>query len=457
MSKSARVEIAALSDKGEGIAMADGLEIYIDNALPGEKGVVTYDKPFVQGSKRYGALSFDLTDPSPDRAVPFCPYFFKCGGCTLQHLKPQAALQLKQQALIEALSSCTTTLPEVKVTGFEHLPCRFKSTRAFLQTQKGVRCGFYQSRSHEVLDIAGCPLEPSWFGPFLSSLCDLLTAHQVSVYDEQSFEGNLRHVMLRDGGATGSRLAVLVGAQPLQGEVKEALKDLAGRDKVNFYYCLNQDRGNRILTEQIEPLHEEGAFAVSFLNKIYQASPLSFVQVDYQAASYLYQRAAGFCAQVKNLYPQEDGANAEDCALDLCCGMGTMTLILSDSFSQVYGVEIVKEAVAMARENARLNDCANVSFIAAPLEGALEIFQRRNIRAVICDPSRAGLGKRTVKALCRLKGPVHLSLIFCSLKALKRDLPPLLDAGYAIQEAEAVDMFRYSNHLEALVLLSKRA
>ena len=133
-----------------------------------------------------------------------------------------------------------------------------------------------------------------------------------------------------------------------------------------------------------------------------------------------------------------------------------MSLFLASHFKQVIGIEIVEDAISAAKENADLNGINNVSFIASDLKKILPSLINENVKAVIADPARAGLGEANCRALNRLKGNVKLALIFCSLTALKRDLPVLLKGGWKINNVQGVDMFPHSTHVETLVLLSKK-
>ena len=123
-------------------------------------------------------------------------------------------------------------------------------------------------------------------------------------------------------------------------------------------------------------------------------------------------------------------------AIDLCCGVGTMTLALADHFDEVTGVEIVQSSIDAAKENAQRNGISNVSFIASDMSKALPKLLSKDmlsdVKAVIADPARAGIGANNAALLAKIKGPCKVSMIFCSLKALKRDLTPLLLGGFKI-------------------------
>ena len=150
------------------------------------------------------------------------------------------------------------------------------------------------------------------------------------------------------------------------------------------------------------------------------------------------------------------GEDKDKTALDLCCGVGTMTLPLSKNFKKVIGVEIVPESIKAAIENAKHNHIENTEFIVGDIREVINsLVKAKDISSIICDPSRVGIGDEACKALSRLNSPIKLAYIFCSLKALERDLKSLKDSGFVIDEVQGFDMFPYSSHIETVVLLSK--
>ncbi|HIV16153.1 MAG TPA: 23S rRNA (uracil(1939)-C(5))-methyltransferase RlmD [Candidatus Avisuccinivibrio pullicola] len=448
------VTVKELSDKGEGVAFTDeGQMLFIPDALPGETLTVTVGEPFVRGSARSPATAVQLLQAHPERCEPFCEHFGKCGGCALQNLSLNGQHRLKEAQIVRALES--QGLSAERFIPFREseltLPCRFKSIRSFALDESGkVVSGFYRPRSHEVIAIEHCPLECSWFGDFVHDFTALLNSvtglKDLALYDETTGYGRIRHLVLRDGGLSGERMAVIVGRDAPPRHVKQILSELALAHHVKLFFAVNDSEGNDILGEEVSQLSGEGALTAHLYGRDYKVGPLSFLQVNYEAASYLYDRAVKWCAAVGG-----PGAHA----VDLFSGVGTLTLSLSPYFGHVTGVEIVREAVDCARENAFLNHVDNVSFIDAPVDTTLPLLGDPALRAVIADPSRRGLGYHPVKALAALKGPVRLALIYCSLKPVARELNTLIGAGYVLKEVEGIDLFPHTLHVETVVLMSR--
>ena len=436
--------VRTINDKGVGLAFTEGKEIFLADALPGEKVEVIIGKPFVDGSKRCPGEIVKYLSKSEDRQEPLCPYFGECGGCQLQHWSLKAQLKYKKENIKAALASCGVTLDPDNFSE-EKRPqiCRYKTIRYFKNIDGKINAGFYKKRSHDLIKIDKCVLEPIWFSEFIQDITDLFNEMGLKAYDENTHQGLVRNVMLRDGSL--QRLALICTTDLLSDEVKNALVELSQKHQINsLNYLVNDAKGNRILGDKSQVVYGKEYMQAKLGGLLFKVRPHAFLQVNPYATLELYQKAVAWC-----------GENKSAVALDLCCGVGTMSLFLAPHFKQVIGIEIVDDAIAAAKENADLNGINNVSFIASDLKKILPSLINENVKAVIADPARAGLGEVNCRALNRLKGGVKLALIFCSLTALKRDLPILLKGGWEICKVQGVDMFPHSTHVETLVLLVK--
>lgn len=437
--------VRSINDKGEGLAFTEDKEIFLSDALPGEKVEVIVGKPFAAGSKRCSGEIVKFLSKNADRQDPFCPYFGECGGCQLQHWTLKAQLHYKKENIKTALKSCGVTLePENFAEEKRPQICRFKTIRYFKNVDGKIKAGFYKKRSHDLIEIDKCALEPLWFSEFIQDLTGLFNLKDLKAYDENTGKGLIRNVMLRDGGL--QRLALICTTDLLSDDLKDALINLAKKHQINsLNYLVNDAKGNRILGDKSLVIYGNEYMLAKLGGLLFKVRPHAFLQVNPYATLELYQKAVSWC-----------GENKSAVALDLCCGVGTMSLFLASHFKQVIGIEIVEDAISAAKENADLNGINNVSFIASDLKKILPSLINENVKAVIADPARAGLGEANCRALNRLKGDVKLALIFCSLTALKRDLPVLLKGGWKINNVQGVDMFPHSTHVETLVLLSKK-
>ena len=436
--------VRSINDKGEGLAFTENKEIFLADALPGEKVEAIVGKPFADGSKRCPGKIVKYLSKSEERQDPLCSYFGECGGCQLQHWSLKAQLQYKKDNIKVALESCGVTL-EPDNFSEETRPqiCRYKTIRYFKNIDGKINAGFYKKRSHDLIKIDKCVLEPIWFSEFIKDLTELFNVMGLKAYDENTHTGLVRNVMLRDGSL--QRLALICTTDLLSDKVKSALSLLGKKHQINsLNYLVNDVKGNRILGDKSLIVYGKEYMQAKLGGLSFKVRPHAFLQVNPYATLELYQKAVSWC-----------GENKSAVALDLCCGVGTMSLFLAPHFKQVIGIEIVEDAIAAAKENADLNGINNVSFIASDLKKILPSLINENVKAVIADPARAGLGEANCRALNKLKGGVKLALIFCSLTALKRDLPILLKGGWKIFKVQGVDMFPHSTHVETLVLLAK--
>ena len=441
-----KVNVDALSPQGEGLAFIDGFTCFIPDALPGERVRVRLGKPFVKGSRRLPGQIVDYVKQSEERVAPFCAHYGACGGCMLQQASYQLQLKLKQADIATALATCGIKDPPLlPLQGCTTRPCRFKTIRHFaLNAQGKLISGFYQARSHALVALTHCPLEPQWMGDFAAAFTKAAHDAGLSAYDEVQGTGCLRALMLREGDVN-ERMAVIVHAATLPESFLASLKALG---RAHGITCLalscNQRRGNQVLGASTVILDGNSVIYKSYGNLRFACAPLAFMQVNHEICAKLYAAAVGHCGRGQR-------------ALDLCCGSGTMSLLLAKNFSQVQAVEVVPEAVAAAQANARLNQLTQVDFVCADMGDFLRAQRRQGqkIDALIADPARVGLGADNCQAIAALPGPFKAAFIFCSLTALKRDVPILLQQGLQLDALQGFDMFPYSSHVETLVLMHK--
>lgn len=523
---SCEVVIQKQSPQGDGIAFYEDKELYVPLALCGEIIEVKGSAPFVRGSKRYPCKIVRYIKKSEQHVSASdyeCALYERCGGCQLMHESYAEQLRGKKAAIVVAMrnveSECGQDLDlehVVKdVVACESRPCRFKSIRYFASTAHGqtaqnqLSLGFYSARSHELIAIEQCPLEPIRFAQLSQSLLQCCQDLHLVAYDEAAAaaiaskqdkgrkklhgteagsvntlsanaslaqDGQLRAVLWRQGDGE-EILGCLIVSGALQNEAKHALMQWAEREQISsFSLGYNSQIGNALFTSDLELLYGKNWITKTLLGMQYKVYASTFLQVNYSICEQIYQMAIEHCCKPVALsrgvqdqnktnngndLAQKHGYDKSAVALDLCCGVGTMTLALARHFSQVVGVERVPEAVAAAKENARNNGIEQAQFVAGDLKKVLpqllkeQNAQGKHVHAIIADPSRVGLGMAVVKALAKFKRPCHLSLIFCALPALQRDLPELLRQGFKLELVQGFDMFPHSSHVETVVLLSK--
>lgn len=441
------VIVDALSDKGEGIVFKDDLEIYIKGAVPKDEALIRCGAPFVEGSRRCPGEIVKLIKPSADRRdeTLLCKHIALCGGCPLGSLNLTAQHRFKMKLIDEALKKAgVNDLKQQPFVETEADVYRHKSIRFFANRNGSVIQGFYQSRSHEVCEIDSCLGECSWFTDLAGEICVLSGIHHVKAYDEATAQGQLRALMMRDCGEN-ERLAVLTSYSSLPDAFLEDLRTLYQKHHIKAGFVqLNEDPGNKIIAGSLISLTPAQTISADIGGYSFDVGPRTFLQVNYDIARKLYDVAVKWCGE---------DHSAE--ALDLCCGCGTMTLPLSQHFLKVTGVEIVQEATDAALRNAKRAGVTNVEFIASDLKAVLPQLSKRNIKGVIADPPRVGLGDANCRALRSLPKGTHLAVIFCGLKALSRDVAALIKSGFKLQAVQGFDMFPNAHGCETLCLFIK--
>lgn len=435
--------VEKLNDKGQGIAHYEGYEIYLEGVIDGETVLAKIEAPFANGSKRRPGKVIEIIKKSPDR-VDYKDESLQ-SVMSFGPISYEGTLKRKQQMIVEALKKAGIENCNLKPIEKADLtkPSRYKTIRYFAKHGDKIVNGFYKVHSHEVISVSNCSLEPNWFSSLANELCEFFTKENLSVYDENSQQGLLRSLLLRD--TIKEKMAVLVVSKKPSNIFIDRLKTQF-KDKVDSLYLnVNEANSNKILSDEMILISGKAEISLDLCGFDYKAGPYTFLQVNYPVAQKMYEKAVSFC-----------GEDKDKTALDLCCGVGTMTLPLSKNFKKVIGVEIVPESIAAATENAKYNHIENTEFIVGDIREVINsLVKAKDISSIICDPSRVGIGDDACKALSRLNSPIKLAYIFCSLKALERDLKSLKDGGFVIEEVHGFDMFPYSSHIETVVLLSK--
>ena len=444
--------VDALSSQGEGLAAYGPYTCFIPGVLPGEVVRVRLGQPFARGSARVPGAVEEIVKPHAERAAPFCPYFGRCGGCALQHASLHLQARIKEGQIKAALLKAglrhedikAVFKPLVQCSRTPETVCRFKSMRRFALENGQVISGYYAVRSHDLIAVPSCPLEPAWMWRCAEAVCHAASQSKILPFDESSGQGLLRALTLREGDP-GERLALLTAAAPLPDDFTAKLKELAPEHGLTcLAVTLQSGAGNQVNGRSAEVIWGAEHIFKSCGDISLATAPLAFMQVNHQVSERLYQAAVDHCGR---------GARA----VDIGCGSGVMTLLLARRFDKVTGVEIVPAAVEAARGNAQRCKLGNADFVLGDFSAYLahEMKAGAGVDAFIADPARAGLGPKACRALGQLNAPVKGSLIFCALTALTRDLPLLLQAGYKLKAVQGFDMFVHSMHVETLCLIEK--
>ncbi len=306
-------------------------------------------------------------------------------------------------------------------------------------------CGVFANRTHEIVPIHKCLLQNEKTEEVAKFVFDFMVKNDISIYDEKTGKGLIRHIVTKIGVQTNEIMCVVVinGKQIPKEKVLVAEIVSHFPEVKTIIKNINLKNTNIILGQENVTLYGSGYIQDKLGEYCFKISPLSFYQVNPIQAEKLYLKGV----EAANI-------GKEDIVFDLYCGIGTISLFMSCYAKKVYGIEIVREAVEMAKENASLNQVDNVEFIAGDVEEAFDdLLHHRKVipDIVMVDPPRKGLDQRSVENILVWK-PKRLVYISCNPATLVRDLAKLEEL-YSIKRIEPVDMFPFTSHVECVAVL----
>lgn len=384
-----------------------------------------------------------ITKFSEFRVSPKCPIHTACGGCSFQHLLYQKELEYKKKNAIETIKRIgKVDVKNPAIIGMdEPYFYRNKIQVPFgYDKQKRLVYGFYKFKTHDIVPIKECVIESKEHVGILEDIKKLMLSMKISAYDEDTQKGVLRHVLIRVGKVSKEIMVVLVvndvSFKSKAVFVKELVK--LHPEITTVIYNYNLRKTNVIIGEKEEVAYGRGFIYDSLLGVKFKISSKSFYQVNHDQCEKLYSLAF-----------KEAELTNEDEILDCYCGIGTIGLIASKYVKSVLGIEIVKEAIFDAKENAKINNIRNANFMVGD---AKDVLLKKAYDCVFVDPPRAGLDKKFINQLMN-SHPKKIVYISCDVGTLARDLS-ILKRNYVVKSINFVDMFPRTYHIETVVSLS---
>jgi 23S rRNA (uracil1939-C5)-methyltransferase len=438
------MKITGLTSEGMGVGRIEGFTIFVEGALPQETVNVRIIK--LQKTFGYGKL-LSIHEESAERVIPVCGIMKRCGGCQLQHLDYKAQLNNKTQMVKDIME---------RIGGFQDLvihdaigmqePWRYRNKAQFpVGFSDDVVIGFYANRSHDIIDTDQCIIQDEINDKIIAIFKEYIKKFKIPVYNEEANKGLVRHIVTRKGFQTGEVMVCIVAngeSLPKADYLVSALTENMPEIK-SIVLNVNQKQSNVILGEKNIVLYGEEAI-FDYIGKFkFRISPNSFFQVNPIQTEVLYGKALEYAA-----------LNGKETVFDLYCGIGTISLFLSQSAKKVYGVEIVPQAIDNAKENAVLNNVDNVEFILGESEKVIPDMYKKGIKAdvIVVDPPRKGCGQELLDVIAEMQCP-RVVYVSCNPATLARDLKYLAKKGYRVQEVQPVDMFPHTVHCEAVALV----
>ncbi len=454
------VEITDIGVSGEGIGHVDGYTLFIKDAVIGD----VVEAKVMKAKKNYGyARLMKVITPSEYRVEPKCAFARRCGGCQIQEMSYDRQLVFKDQKIrgnLERIGGFTKDQIDTvmqPVVGMEH-PFGYRNKAQFpfgTDKEGNPITGFYAGRTHDIIANTDCALGVEQNKEILEIILQYMRENKIKSYDEKTGKGLIRHALIRYGFKTKEIMVCLVinGKKlPKAERLIEKLIQIEGMTSITI--SPNTRRDNVIMGDSYEILWGQGYITDYIGNVKYQISPLSFYQVNPVQTEKLYGLALEY-ADLKG----------DETVWDLYCGIGTISLFLAQKAKQVYGVEIVPQAIDDAKENAKINAIDNAEFFVGKAEEVLPEYYAEYERehngetahadVIVVDPPRKGCDETLLETIVKMQ-PEKVVYVSCDSATLARDLKYLCANGYEIKMCRGVDQFPQSVHVETVVLLSQQ-
>ena len=438
------LQITDVTAEGSGVGKYDGMAVFVPLTAVGDTAKVKILK--VKKTYAYGKL-IEILTPSNDRIEDNCPYFNKCGGCVYRHINYTAECKLKSNKVYENIK---------RIGGVDLAPMpimadkseRYRNKAQYPVSQSG-NIGFYAFHSHRIIECEDCLLQPQIFSQICKVVSEWITENNISVYDENSHKGILRHLYIRKAEQTGEIMVVLVingDSLPKSDLLLQKLVAVCGENLKSVQININKQKTNVILGSECKTLCGQDFITDILCGIKVRLSALSFYQVNHTMAEKLYKKA-------------EEYANPKDKnIIDLYCGAGTIGLSMANKAKSIIGVEIVAEAIKDAEFNAKNNGIENARFICADAKKAAEMLANEGITAdtVIVDPPRKGCSEEVIKIIANNFKPQSVVYVSCDSATLARDIKIFSEMGYNLKEYTPADLFPKTSHVETVCLLSRK-
>lgn len=463
------VTIEDVGMEGEGIGKIDGFPLFIKDAVVGD----TVEAKIIKSKKNYAYARVEkVVTPSPFRVEPPCKSHRQCGGCQIQALSYDRQLAFKQDKVrnnllrIGGFSEAEVDRVMEPVVGMEN-PLRYRNKAQYpfgTDRQGNPITGFYAGRTHSIIPNTECYLGREENREILQVILDYMKEYHVNAYDEETGKGLIRHALIRTGFYTREIMVCLVinykGKQesylPRQDKLLEKLALIKGMTSVSV--SINTERTNVIMGKEIHTIwgsdtitdkirvRDTGKVDMPYTGEelTFSISPLSFYQVNPMQTEKLYSLALEYA-----------GLTGKESVWDLYCGIGTISLFMALRAKEVYGVEIIPQAIDDARQNAVRNHISNAEFFVGKAEEVLPAAYEKEEShpdVIVVDPPRKGCDEKCLDTMLKM-APSRIVYVSCDSATLARDLKLLCAGGYRLERVRPVDQFAHTVHVECVIMM----
>lgn len=447
-----------LNHEGQGVCKIDGIKdseevtnfpIFVNNMIPDEKGQLEITKL----SKTYGYANvvkiFNDTR-SKNRTRPLCPNYEKCGGCNIMHMSYPYQLEFKTKMVKDTLWKLGSidnveVLPTIGMSNPDKY--RNKVQVPFRKTFYKTVCGFFAKDSHNVIPLTECLIQPDISTSIIHFVRNMCNEFKIDGYVENDNTGLIRHLLVRTNHDLTEIMLVFVLTNSELPYKDEIIAKIIKRypNVKSIIINVNNKVGNTILGEKCLTIYGNDYINDTLCGLKFRIGPKSFYQVNHVQTEKLYNKAISLA----NL-------NENDILIDAYCGIGTIGLIASKHVKEVYGVEIVDEAIKNAKINAKENKIKNSHYVCNKAEEQIVKWKSEGINAnvIVVDPPRKGCDIKLLETIdeMNIEKVVYVS---CDPATLARDLKILIQKGYKLEVVQPVDMFPYTSNVETIAYLKR--
>lgn len=438
--------IDSYSSDARGIAHLYGRAVFVPDTIVGEEWKVLILK--VTSSEIY-AKGLELISSSAERETADCQYYRYCGGCQTRHMSYEEELRMKTGIIRDAFHSIAGKDIIIEETAGADSRLRYRNKAIYsLSCINGeTAAGFYRNRTHDTIAVSDCLIQNRLCAVCTKAVVDFMNCNGIKPYDEMTCTGTVRHIYCRNSVYDNSFILCLVCNGGLGSKTQEFVKFMLSScpELTGIVININKNSGNTVLGDKEFTLWGKSTLTEMLCGYTFDFSLKSFFQVNPEQAEKLFNIVRSYC-----------GSENKGTAIELYCGTGTISIIVSNLFKSVLSCEIVPEAVENAKNNAIKNSVSNISFICCDAGEAAQKALSDGIMpdTVIVDPPRSGMDQKAINAIIKMN-PEKLIYVSCNPATLARDCRVFFNHGYNIANIKAVDMFPGSYHIETAALLTR--
>jgi 23S rRNA (uracil1939-C5)-methyltransferase len=429
--------------EGMGVTKIDGYPVFVKDVLVNEE----IEFKVIKANKKFGfGKCLNILKPSDERVSPPCEYYYQCGGCQIQTLSQVEQQNFKKQTVNQNINRQAKLDTPIRETIGMEAPYHYRN-KSQIPVQKvdgEIKLGFYKPRSHDIIDIKSCYIQKDVHNDIMNKVRAYLKG--ISVYNEKSHTGLLRHLMIRSNHDNSEvQVGFITNGKknpfnPIIKMLKETFPEVT-----SIIQNVNTKQTNVIYGNETITLYGQSYITDELLGKHFRIEARSFYQVNHSQTEKLYQKAIEL-ADLKGT----------ETVLDTYCGIGTIGQCAADHVKEVIGIEVVDSAVEDAKENAWLNGINNAEYHLGKSEDVMKRLVKEGVRPdiVFVDPPRKGCHQEFLESLVEVS-PEKIVYISCNPSTLQRDLKYLNNEGYEVSPVTPVDLFPQTNHIESVVLLTR--